>query len=110
MQRPGAFKMPAQRVYQDESYIYSQPVDEPSQYMPCSFIVDEVDDATTNHSHDISECPLERAERILKEQRKQRRQKRRNDPDPPAPATVVRETTVKRRRIQTYNLNSSDEQ
>ncbi|XP_068145713.1 DEAD-box ATP-dependent DNA helicase Fancm [Drosophila tropicalis] len=109
LQRPGAFKMPAQRVYQDESYIYSQPVDEPSQYMPCSFIVDEVNDTTATNSHDISECPLERAERILKEQRKQRRQQRRNGPDPPT-AAVVRETTVKRRRIQTYNLDSSDEQ
>ncbi|KAH8416002.1 hypothetical protein KR222_006323 [Zaprionus bogoriensis] len=99
LQRPGAFKLPAPRVYDDES-IYSQPVEaEPSQYYPCSFIAN--DESTANEQHDISECPLERAERILKERRRQRRRAA-------APiATVV--NRGKRRRIQTLQDSSDDD-
>ncbi|XP_017035935.1 DEAD-box ATP-dependent DNA helicase Fancm [Drosophila kikkawai] len=96
IQRPGAFKMPAPKVYRDESHIFSQPVEaEASQYLPCSFIVD--DDSST--IQDVSECPLEKAERILKERRRQRRL---GNLQPVAPAN-------KRRRIQTMSTSSDED-
>ncbi|KAH8242761.1 hypothetical protein KR032_001877 [Drosophila birchii] len=96
IQRPGAFKMPAPKVYRDESHIFSQPVEaESSQYLPCSFIVD--DDSST--IQDVSECPLEKAERILKERRRQRRL---GNLQPVAPAN-------KRRRVQTMSTSSDED-
>ncbi|KAH8264301.1 hypothetical protein KR038_006360 [Drosophila bunnanda] len=96
IQRPGAFKMPAPKVYRDESHIFSQPVDsESSQYLPCSFIVD--DDCST--IQDVSECPLEKAERILKERRRQRRL---GIVQPVVPAN-------KRRRVQTMSTSSDED-
>ncbi|XP_064536170.1 uncharacterized protein Fancm isoform X1 [Drosophila montana] len=98
--RPGAFKMPAPRAFHDES-IFSQPVEaEPSQYYPCSFVVS--DESEADEKHDLSECPLERAERILKEQRRQRRRGAPIDQKPP----VVRS---KRRRIHTLSDSSDDD-
>lgn len=92
--------MPAPRVYHDES-IYSQPVEaEPSQYFPCSFIAN--DESAVNEKHDVSECPLERAERILKERRRQRRRGA-------APAPIAKVTNGKRRRIQTLQDSSDDD-
>ncbi|KAL7736435.1 hypothetical protein ACLKA6_019644 [Drosophila palustris] len=103
LQRPGAFKIPAPRVYHDES-IYSQPVEaEPSQYYPSSFIAN--DDSAAQEAHDISECPLERAERILKEQRRERRLRKRGGSSAPALAIVV---PKKRRAIHIID-DSSDE-
>ncbi|XP_034478226.1 ATP-dependent DNA helicase MPH1 [Drosophila innubila] len=103
LQRPGAFKIPAPRVYHDE-YIYSQPVEEePSQYYPSSFIAN--DDSSAQEAHDISECPLERAERILKEQRRERRMRKRGGASAPALAMVV---AKRRRAIHTID-DSSDE-
>ncbi|KAH8384522.1 hypothetical protein KR200_003494 [Drosophila serrata] len=96
IQRPGAFKMPAPKVYRDESHIFSQPVEaEASQYLPCSFIVD--DDSST--IQDVSECPLEKAERILKERRRQRRL---GNLQPVAPVN-------KRRRVQTLSTSSDED-
>ncbi|EDW96282.1 uncharacterized protein Dyak_GE25739 [Drosophila yakuba] len=98
IQRPGAFKMPPPRVFRDESHIFSQPVeDDSSQYMQCSFIVDD-ESSTIERGHDVSECPLEKAERILKERRKQRRLGK----APPAPAN-------KRRRLQTMSTSSDED-
>lgn len=92
--------MPAARVYNDES-IYSQPVEaEPSQYFPCSFIANDV--SVENEKHDVSECPLERAERILKERRRQRRRGA-------APAPIAKVNNGKRRRIQTLQDSSDDD-
>lgn len=103
LQRPGAFKIPAPRVYHDE-YIYSQPMEEePSQYYPSSFIAN--DDSSAHEVHDISECPLERAERILKEQRRERRMRKRGAAPAPALAIVV----AKRRRAIHSIDDSSDE-
>lgn len=87
--------MPAPKVYRDESHIFSQPVDEESQYLPCSFIAD--DDSST--IQDVSECPLEKAERILKERRRQRRL---GNLQPVAP-------TNKRRRVQTMSTSSDED-
>ncbi|XP_037729849.1 uncharacterized protein LOC119560461 isoform X2 [Drosophila subpulchrella] len=96
--RPGAFKMPPSRVYRDESHIFSQPVqDDSSQYLQCSFVVDD-DSSTIERGHDVSECPLEQAERILKERRKQRRLGKL----PPEPAN-------KRRRLQTMSTSSDED-
>ncbi|KAH8292017.1 hypothetical protein KR054_003524 [Drosophila jambulina] len=96
IQRPGAFKMPAPKVYRDESHIFSQPVEaESSQYLPCSFIVD--DNSVT--IQDVSECPLEKAERILKERRRQRRL---GNLQPTAPAN-------KRRRVRTMSTSSDED-
>ncbi|XP_033164467.1 Fanconi anemia group M protein [Drosophila mauritiana] len=98
IQRPGAFKMPPPRVFRDESHIFSQPVeDDSSQYMQCSFIVDD-ESSTIDRGHDVSECPLEKAERILKERRKQRRLGK----VPPAPVN-------KRRRLQTISTSSDED-
>ncbi|XP_032577543.1 Fanconi anemia group M protein [Drosophila sechellia] len=98
IQRPGAFKMPPPRVFRDESHIFSQPVeDDSSQYMQCSFIVDD-ESSTIERGHDVSECPLEKAERILKERRKQRRLGK----VPPAPVN-------KRRRLQTISTSSDED-
>uniref|UniRef100_B3NZZ7 GG24642 n=1 Tax=Drosophila erecta TaxID=7220 RepID=B3NZZ7_DROER len=98
IQRPGAFKMPPPRVFRDESHIFSQPVeDDSSQYMQCSFIVDD-ESSTIEQGHDVSECPLEKAERILKERRKQRRLGK----VPPA-------ATNKRRRLQTISTSSDED-
>lgn len=92
--------MPAPRVYNDES-IYSQFVEaEPSQYFPCSFIANDV--SVENEKHDVSECPLERAERILKERRRQRRRGA-------APAPIAKVNNGKRRRIQTLQDSSDDD-
>ncbi|XP_017057211.1 uncharacterized protein LOC108098648 [Drosophila ficusphila] len=97
VQRPGAFKMPPPRVYRDESHIFSQQVeDDSSQYLQCSFIVGD-ESLAAEKSRDVSECPLEKAERILKERRKQRRLGK----QPAAPAN-------RRRRLQTIS-SSSDE-
>ncbi|SPP80367.1 ATP-dependent DNA helicase MPH1 isoform X2 [Drosophila guanche] len=98
VQRPGAFKIPARRVYHDESHIFSQAVEtEASQYMPSSFVVD--DDTLSHEKHDISECPLERAERILKERRRQRRL----GIEVPPPASN------KRRRVHRVESSSDDD-
>ncbi|KAH8383181.1 hypothetical protein KR009_007167 [Drosophila setifemur] len=98
IQRPGAFKMPATRAYRDDSLIFSQPVeDDASQYLPCSFIVDD-DSSAMEGGHDVSECPLEKAERILKERRRQRRL----GLEPPAPVN-------KRRRVQTLSTSSDED-
>ncbi|XP_033244408.1 Fanconi anemia group M protein isoform X3 [Drosophila miranda] len=98
VQRPGAFKIPARRVYHDESLIFSQAVEaEASQYMPSSFVV--ADESLTHEKHDVSECPLERAERILKERRRQRRL---GVELPPAPSN-------KRRRVHTIASSSDDD-
>ncbi|XP_075166283.1 FA complementation group M [Haematobia irritans] len=73
--RRGAFKIPAPRVYNDHSHIYSQavlPEDICSQYVADSFVVDE-DESFINNKADVTEvsmCPLERAEKILKERRR----------------------------------------
>ncbi|XP_060659310.1 uncharacterized protein LOC132793413 [Drosophila nasuta] len=104
IQRPGAFKIPAPRVYHDES-IYSQPVDvEPSQYYPCSFIAND-ESTTVVDAHDVSECPLERAERILKEERRERRLLKRGA----AAAPIVGRVVPKRRRAIHVIEDSSDE-
>ncbi|ALC41120.1 CG7922 [Drosophila busckii] len=96
IKRAGAFKILEPRTY-DVSQIYSQAVEaEPSQYLPCSFIADE-ESALLEQAHDISECPLERAERILKEQRRQRKRDK-----------AEGATQPKRRRIQTI-VDSSDD-
>ncbi|XP_017007651.2 DEAD-box ATP-dependent DNA helicase Fancm [Drosophila takahashii] len=96
IQRPGAFKMPPPRVFRDESHIFSQPVaDDSSQYLQCSFIND---DESSTIDRDVSECPLEKAERILKERRKQRRLGKLL----PAPAN-------KRRRLQTMSTSSDED-
>ncbi|KAH8357172.1 hypothetical protein KR084_005731 [Drosophila pseudotakahashii] len=97
IQRPGAFKMPPPRVYRDDSHIFSQPVeDDSSQYLG-SFIVDD-ESSTIERGRDVSECPLEKAERILKERRKQRRLGKLL----PAPAN-------KRRRLQTMSTSSDED-
>ncbi|KAH8277300.1 hypothetical protein KR026_008865 [Drosophila bipectinata] len=99
IQRPGAFKMPAPRAYHNDSQIFSQPVeDDISQYLPGSFIVDD-DTSTTERGLDVSECPLEKAERILKERRRQRRLGI-LPPDPPP---------NKRRRVQTLSTSSDED-
>ncbi|KAH8355362.1 hypothetical protein KR093_011718 [Drosophila rubida] len=104
IQRPGAFKIPAPRVYHDAS-IYSQPVEaEPSQYYPSSFIAND-DSTAAAEAHDISECPLERAERILKQQRRERRLLKRGAAAAPALARVV----PKRRRAIHVLDDSSEE-
>ncbi|XP_023162300.2 uncharacterized protein LOC111593642 isoform X2 [Drosophila hydei] len=108
--RPGAFKMPAPRRFDEES-IYSQPVEpEPSQYYPCSFVVND-DSAVNEEAHNISECPLERAERILKEQRRQRRRQREGGGviQPPVAAPTTATARGKRRRIQTLSDSSDDD-
>uniref|UniRef100_A0A6P4E7G9 Uncharacterized protein LOC108037354 isoform X1 n=1 Tax=Drosophila rhopaloa TaxID=1041015 RepID=A0A6P4E7G9_DRORH len=98
VQRPGAFKMPPPRVYRDESHIFSQPVeDDSSQYMQCSFIVDDESSAIES-GRDVFECPLEKAERILKERRKLRRQ-----------GKLQQEPLNKRRRLQTMSTSSDEE-
>ncbi|XP_017081991.2 LOW QUALITY PROTEIN: uncharacterized protein LOC108115178 [Drosophila eugracilis] len=98
IQRPGAFKMPPPRVYRDESHIFSQPFeDDSSQYMQCSFVVDD-ESSTIERGHDVSECPLEKAERILKERRKQRRL-----------AKLIPEPANKRRRLQIISTSSDEE-
>ncbi|XP_030383173.1 ATP-dependent DNA helicase MPH1 [Scaptodrosophila lebanonensis] len=105
VRRPGAFKIPARRVYNDESHIYSQQRElEPSQYIPSSFIVDEAEtDISARETRDVSECPLERAERILKEERRQKRRlKRFGSPQP-------RPQQSKRRRVQPMANSSSDD-
>lgn len=71
---------------------------EPSQYFLSSFIAN--DESAANELHDVSECPLERAERILKEQRRQRRKRG-------APVGAV--TIPQRRRIQTLPDSSDDD-
>lgn len=43
-----------------------------SQYLPDSFVVDE-EDCTVNNNAEVSLCPLERAEQILKERRRARK-------------------------------------
>ncbi|XP_011291940.1 uncharacterized protein LOC101889475 [Musca domestica] len=73
--RGGGFKIPAPRVYDDHSHIYSQallPEEICSQYMPDSFVVEEDDSFINNNANitEVSMCPLERAEKILKERRK----------------------------------------
>ncbi|XP_037826903.1 uncharacterized protein LOC119614879 [Lucilia sericata] len=74
-QRRGAFKIPAPRVYNDRSRIFSQavlPDDTYSQYLPDSFVVEE-EDSFINDNADVAEvsmCPLEKAEKILKERRR----------------------------------------
>ncbi|XP_017105264.2 DEAD-box ATP-dependent DNA helicase Fancm [Drosophila bipectinata] len=99
IQRPGAFKMPAPRAYHNDSQIFSQPVeDDTSQYLAGSFIVDD-DTSTTERGLDVSECPLEKAERILKERRRQRRLGI-LPPDPPP---------NKRRRVQTLSTSSDED-
>ncbi|KAH8326676.1 hypothetical protein KR067_011774 [Drosophila pandora] len=99
IQRPGAFKMPAPRAYLNDSQIFSQPVeDDISQYLPGSFIIDD-DTSTTERGLDVSECPLEKAERILKERRRQRRLGI-QPPDPPP---------NKRRRVQTISTSSDED-
>lgn len=75
MNRRGAFKIPAPRVYNDHSNIYSQavlPEEVCSQYVPDSFVVDEDDSFINNNANitEVSMCPLEKAEKILKERRK----------------------------------------
>ncbi|KAH8317125.1 hypothetical protein KR074_001257 [Drosophila pseudoananassae] len=97
--RPGAFKMPAPRTYHNDSQIFSQPVeDDISQYLPGSFVVDD-DTSTTERGLDVSECPLEKAERILMERRRQRRLGI-LPPDPPP---------NKRRRVQTLSTSSDED-
>jgi len=71
--------------------------DDSSQYLQCSFVVDD-DSSTIERGHDVSECPLEKAERILKERRKQRRLGKL----PPEPAN-------KRRRLQTMSTSSDED-
>lgn len=75
----GAFKIPAPRSYNDQSRIYSQVVlseEECSQYVADSFVVhgsDDDRDAVAKQKQeemDLTECPLERAERIIKERSK----------------------------------------
>lgn len=91
--------MPAPRAYLNDSQIFSQPVeDDISQYLPGSFIVDD-DTSTTERGLDVSECPLEKAERILKERRRQRRLGI-QPPDPPP---------NKRRRVQTISTSSDED-
>ncbi|XP_061399462.1 uncharacterized protein LOC133335170 [Musca vetustissima] len=73
--RRGGFKIPAPRVYNDHSQIYSQallPEEVCSQYIPDSFVVDEDDSFINNNANitEVSMCPLERAEKILKERRR----------------------------------------
>uniref|UniRef100_A0A1I8PN99 Fanconi anemia group M protein n=1 Tax=Stomoxys calcitrans TaxID=35570 RepID=A0A1I8PN99_STOCA len=73
--RRGTFKIPAPRVFNDHSHIYSQavlPEEICSQYVPDSFVVDEDDSFITNNPNvtEVSMCPLERAEKILKERRR----------------------------------------
>ncbi|XP_037947828.1 Fanconi anemia group M protein [Teleopsis dalmanni] len=66
----GGFKLPAQRVFNDESHIFSQAVpEEPSHYEKDSFVVDEEE---ADNNKDTSLCPLERAEKILKQRRRDR--------------------------------------
>lgn len=71
---------------------------EPSQYFPSSFIAN--DESAAHELHDVSECPLERAERILKEQRRQRRRRA---------ATAEAAAIPFRRRIQTLPDSSDDD-
>ncbi|KAH8298497.1 hypothetical protein KR044_007748 [Drosophila immigrans] len=105
IQRPGVFKIPAPRVYHDES-IYSQPVEvESSQYYPCSFIAND-ESTSVVEPHDVSECPLERAERILKEERRERRLLKRAAA--PASGPVGRVVPKRRRAIHVIE-DSSDE-
>ncbi|KAH8271413.1 hypothetical protein KR018_009217 [Drosophila ironensis] len=96
--RPGAFKMPAPRVYRNDSQIFSQAVEtDASQYLPSSFIVA---DESSETGHDVSECPLEKAERILKERRRQRRRGQLPPADPPP---------NKRRRVQMLSTSSDED-
>lgn len=77
---------------------------EPSQYYACSFI--DNDDSSALEPHDISECPLERAERILKEQRRERRQLKRGATSGPSLAIVK---PKRRRAIHTIDDSSDDD-
>lgn len=67
--RRGAFKIPVPRIFNDHSRIFSQtvlPDDIYSQYQEedDSFITQNI------HKAEVSMCPLERAEKILRERRK----------------------------------------
>ncbi|XP_036332915.1 uncharacterized protein LOC118744192 [Rhagoletis pomonella] len=65
------FKIPSFREFNDQ--VYSQPAPaEPSQYVCDSFVVSEEDDEEPKDAQDQTICPLERAERILKERRRAR--------------------------------------
>ena len=98
-QRRGRFKIPAPRVFNDHSQIFSQavlPADTYSQYQ------DEEDDSfiTQNiHKADVSMCPLERAEKILRERRKAKKLAHLNE-----------ESKMKsKKRIQLINDSSEEE-
>ncbi|XP_065369638.1 uncharacterized protein Fancm [Calliphora vicina] len=102
-QRRGTFKIPAPRVYNDHSRIFSQavlPDDTYSQYLPDSFVVEE-DDADVT---EVSMCPLERAEKILKERR---RAKKLGLLEPEN--CVKKKTGNTKKRIQIINDSSDDD-
>ncbi|XP_039957200.1 uncharacterized protein LOC120772572 [Bactrocera tryoni] len=68
------FKIPPFREYNDLSQIYSQmPPKEPSQYVYDSFVVAEGHDKECMKSQNETLSPLERAERILIEQKRARK-------------------------------------
>lgn len=74
----GAFKIPPPRIFNDRSEIYSQIIssdEERSQYVADSFLVTGSDDenAEEGNDNDITECPLERAERLIRERQKNKK-------------------------------------
>uniref|UniRef100_A0A1A9V2Q6 Fanconi anemia group M protein n=1 Tax=Glossina austeni TaxID=7395 RepID=A0A1A9V2Q6_GLOAU len=98
----GAFKIPAPRVYDDDAFIFSQPLSQTcSQYISDSFVVDDNLGAETS---DQTLCPLEKAEKLL--EAKRRKSKRKH-------ASVVDINPMpKKRRIRTYVIddNTSEEE
>ncbi|XP_037895927.1 uncharacterized protein LOC119641383 [Glossina fuscipes] len=102
IRQQGAFKIPAPRVYDDDTSIFSQPLSQTcSQYISDSFVVD--DDLAAETS-DQTLCPLEKAEKLLEAKRRKGKRKY---------ATVVDINPVpKKRRIRTYVIddNTSEEE
>uniref|UniRef100_A0A1A9Z0H2 Fanconi anemia group M protein n=1 Tax=Glossina pallidipes TaxID=7398 RepID=A0A1A9Z0H2_GLOPL len=98
----GAFKIPAPRVYDDDAFIFSQPLSQTcSQYISDSFVVDDNLGAETT---DQTLCPLEKAEKLLEEKRRKGKRKH---------ASVVDVNSMpKKRRIRTYVIddNTSEEE
>ncbi|KAM7342429.1 FA complementation group M [Cochliomyia hominivorax] len=108
-QKRGAFKIPAPRVYNDHSRIFSQavlPDDTYSQYLPDSFVV-EGEDSFINDNADVTEvsmCPLEKAEKILKERRRAKKLGLLEEDKP-----VKTKTKTKNKRIQIIESSSDDD-
>uniref|UniRef100_A0ABK9MI99 Fanconi anemia group M protein n=1 Tax=Glossina morsitans morsitans TaxID=37546 RepID=A0ABK9MI99_GLOMM len=102
IRQQGAFKIPAPRVYDDDAFIFSQPLSQTcSQYISDSFVVDDNLGAETT---DQTLCPLEKAEKLLEAKRRKGKRKH---------ASVVDINPMpKKRRIRTYVIddNTSEEE